>query len=256
MPEYVRGMVTPQAGTSFGSTLAHFSRNPSLTETNPARYGSGLRGAERERLQFLPGGVTDRSYFYLGDPTRVRPEPGLGQFKYRAYSENLYDWPKDPMGLWTIAKELNRAPAASKYDPARIDISQASNDLERMVKEYGYAGVANPRHDYPMAIMFDPTPVKRVRAEGGRVNYATKGAVEYEPIELPNSLKELQNWTKTHPAQLTRNSMENVFTNRISALEGEKPIAMPANLRELQDWDRISHDHALNLARKLYDSED
>jgi hypothetical protein len=92
--------------------------------------------------------------------------------------------------------------------------------------------------------------------KGGRVGYATNGAVQYDSIELPNSLKELQNWAKTHPAQLTRNSMDNVFTNRISTLEGEKPIAMPANLRELQDWDRISHDHALNLARKLYDSED
>ena len=92
--------------------------------------------------------------------------------------------------------------------------------------------------------------------KGGRVGYATNGAVQYDSIELPNSLKELQNWAKTHPAKLTRNSMDNVFTNRISALEGEKPIAMPANLRELQDWDRISHDHALNLARKLYDSED
>lgn len=170
MPEYVRGIIRPAEGTSFGSTLAHFSRNPSLVETNPALYGSGLKGAERERLfsPELQGGVTDRSYFYLGHPSRVNPERGLGPYKYVASSENLYDWSKDPAGLWAIAQELNRAPATAAKDPAWINMPQAMNDLERLVKEYGYAGVANPKHQYPMAIMFDPTQVQKVRADGGR----------------------------------------------------------------------------------------
>lgn len=168
MPDYIRPLIRPEEGTAFSSSLAHFSRNPNMTMTDPTRYGTGLKGAERERLHTLPGGVLDRSYFYLGDPRRVSPEPGLGPVRYGARSENLYDWNKDPSGLWAIAQELNRAPATAKYDPAWINMPQAMNDVERLAKEYGYSGIANPKHRHPMAIMFDPTPVQKVRAGGGR----------------------------------------------------------------------------------------
>lgn len=49
-------------------------------------------------------------------------------------------------------------------------------------------------------------------------------------IEMPKSLKELQNWNKTHP---DKNLMDQIFTDRRVGVEGAEPIAMPANVDEL-----------------------
>jgi len=184
MPEYVRSLVKPKTGTTFSSSLTHFSRDPNMTMTDPTLYGTGLKGDERDRIFGMPGGVANRSYFYLGDPRRVSPEPGLGSQRYSSSSENLYNWNQDPLGLWNISQELNRAPATAKNDPAWIKMPQAKNDVERLAKEYGYSGIANTKHRYPMAVMFDPTPVQRVgRKEGGRIGYATLGGVPEDDIE-------------------------------------------------------------------------
>ena len=43
------------------------------------------------------------------------------------------------------------------------------NDIERMAKEYGYEGVANPKAAFPMAAVFNPKEVRPHRAQGGSV---------------------------------------------------------------------------------------
>jgi len=53
------------------------------------------------------------------------------------------------------------------------------------------------------------------------------------PIEVPHSLQELQNWNKTHPRPLNKHAMDDIFSLRLSGVEGAEPIAMPANLDEL-----------------------
>ena len=255
MPNYIKPLIQPKEGTQFETPLTHYSMSPNLSRTDPAMYGTNtrVRGEEKNRLD---PDVRDRTYFYLGEPgSQKNIEGDLGPYRYGAYGKNIYNVSEDPENLARLAAILNTPSPLATMNPGAFQKDLYANDLDRLIKMYGYSGRANTTGSYPQATIFDPVSVSR-RADGGRANYATNGAVEYESIELPQSLKELQDWVKTHPAQLTRNSMDNVFTNRISALEGEKPIAMPANLRELQDWDRISHDHALNLARKLYDSED
>ena len=199
MPSYIQPLIKPEPGTTLSSTLAHFSRDPNLTMTDPSRYGTGLKGAERDRLYSVPGGVMNRSYFYLGDPNRVTPEPGLGSAKYRAQSGSIYDWNKDPAGLWAISQELNRNPATSTTDPAWINMSQAVNDVERLAKEYGYSGIANTKHRYPMAIMFDPMEVQKAgRATGGRTEHATKSAVDdVDTSYLSNLWRGLQSIPET-----------------------------------------------------------
>ena len=76
-----------------------------------------------------------------------------------------------------------------------------------------------------------------------------------DPIELPHSLKELQDWSKTHP---TPKPMVRASDDPTSILYNEQKIDMPQSLQELQDWSRTHRasggaaddiEHALRLAK-------
>ena len=175
MPDYVRKLIVPEKGTSIQSALTHYSNVPDLQFTDPARYGTGIKGAEAERLA-EPGAVRDRSYFYMGEPGAISPEPGLGVNRYRGESSNLYDITQDPLNFNVLARESNRAPYSAKYNQGINYPTQDANDIERLIREYGYEGMANPKASKPMAIMFNKTPVQR-RKKGGEVCMAAGGAV-------------------------------------------------------------------------------
>jgi len=165
MPDYVRKLITPEKGTETQSVLTHYSNRPDLEFTDPTRYGSGIKGAEAERLS-EPGAVRDRSYFYMGEPGAVSPEPGLGVNRYRGEASSLYDITQDPLDFRVLARESNRTPFTAKYNQGITHPLQDANDMERLVREYGYQGMANPKASKPMAIMFDQTPVQRHKRGG------------------------------------------------------------------------------------------
>lgn len=169
MPDYLKPANQPPAGTAVASDLTHFSTQPDLSELDPARYGTGIKGDEASRLRSTPGAVKERSYFYTGTPDQVTPEEGLGPYKYVTRSEKLYDLTKDPLGFKTLAAEANRTPWMSNFNPGTVDRSRYANDLERLVKEYGYEGLTNPNAAFPMAITFEKTPVRRAEKRGGEV---------------------------------------------------------------------------------------
>jgi hypothetical protein len=166
MPAYLEAANRPVKGTETQSVLTHFSNDPNLQMLDPKRYGSGIKGAEAERLREYPGAVKDRSYFYLGEPGTVAPEPGLGVNRYRGEASSLYDITQDPLNFQRLARESNRTPFTAKYNQGMTYPLQDANDIERLVKEYGYQGMANPKATKPMAIMFKETPVRR-QARGG-----------------------------------------------------------------------------------------
>lgn len=166
MPSYLEAANRPAKGTETQSVLTHFSHNPELQFVDPKRYGTGIKGAEAERLRDFPGGVRDRAYFYMGEPGAVSPEPGLGVNRYRGEASSLYDITQDPLNFRVLARESNRTPYTAKYNQGITSPLQEANDMERLVKEYGYQGMANPKASKPMAIMFKETPVRR-NARGG-----------------------------------------------------------------------------------------
>jgi hypothetical protein len=57
-------------------------------------------------------------------------------------------------------------PYTAKYNQGVTYPLQEANDMERLVKEYGYEGMANPKASKPMAIMFNETPVRRQKRGG------------------------------------------------------------------------------------------
>lgn len=167
MPNYIQPLVKPETGTTAASELTHYSNVPSLTQTNPSMYGTGIAGEEAKRLAGFQGAVKDRTYFYTGEPGSVRPEVGLGPHRYKAKSSQLYDISEDPLLLRTLAAEANRTPYTSPYNKGLTDPGQSFTDVERMVKEYGYEGLMNPQQR--TAIMYGPTPVEPF-AKGGKVS--------------------------------------------------------------------------------------
>jgi hypothetical protein len=164
MPGYLQGLISPKPGTGLSERLTHYSNVPDLTATDPFMYGSGIRGREMERLRGTQNPVMERSYFYAGDPASVRPESGLGPYRYGAEAENLYDVTKDPLMFRALAAEANRAPFTAKYNQGLTDPNQAFTDIERMAKEYGYSGLLNPQQR--TAIMYQRVPVKRFSGGG------------------------------------------------------------------------------------------
>jgi len=166
LPDYLSAANRPAKGTETQSVLTHFSNDPNLQMLDPKRYGTGIKGAEAERLRDYAGGVKDRSYVYLGEPGTIAPESGLGVNRYRGESSSLYDITKDPLAFRALARESNRTPFSAKVNAGITSPLQEANDYERLVKEYGYEGMINPNASKPMGIMFNPTPVQP-RKRGG-----------------------------------------------------------------------------------------
>lgn len=158
VPAYLRPLIKPKHGTD--AELTHFSNSPDLTQTDPNRYGTGIKGAEAERLSY-PGAVAKRTYFYAGKPEKG--EQGLGSHKYTAKGKGLYDVSKDPENLHKLAKHYNTTPINAPYNGGIADHQGAFNDMERMAKEYGYSGVLNPNTQMPMAAVFSPLPVSKAK---------------------------------------------------------------------------------------------
>ena len=166
LPGYMSGIFRPSQGTS--ERLTHFSHDPSLTVTDPSRYGTGIRGEELYRLQGSKAPVMDRTYFYRGN--NPRPESGLGQYRYGTEGENLYSMASDPERLGLLAREANRMPFTARSNQGIINEDQALTDFERLAKEYGYEGLLGDR----AAIMYNPAAVERY-AHGGEVHMAAGG---------------------------------------------------------------------------------
>jgi hypothetical protein len=161
LPEYMSGIFRPSQGTS--ERLTHFSHDPSLTVTDPSRYGTGIRGEEMYRLQGSKAPVMDRTYFYRGE--EPRPESGLGQYRYGTQGENLYSMSSDPERLGLLAREANRMPFTARSNQGLVNEDQALTDFERLAKEYGYEGLLGNR----AGIMYNPAAVERY-ADGGEVH--------------------------------------------------------------------------------------
>jgi hypothetical protein len=161
IPDYLASVNRPAKSTTFASPLTHYSNKRDLEFTDPNRYGTGIKGQEAERLAGA-GDISNRSYFYLGEPGQVRPESGLGSNVYRSESANLYNLNKDPLNFTTLAKVSNSTPFNARYNPGVINESGSLNDIDRLVKLYGYEGLAVPSKS--AASMFVPMKLTKPQA--------------------------------------------------------------------------------------------
>ena len=78
----------------------HFSTQQGLQYLNGQYYGTGLKGAERERVRnSADSRLASRTYFYVNEGSGVRPEAGVGGNAHEARITNLYDINADPLKL-------------------------------------------------------------------------------------------------------------------------------------------------------------
>ena len=86
---------TPEYGTAREGAVSVIGRHYSTearTSLNGAYYGTGLKGAERDRLDGSPDPrLKNRVYFYVDQGAGVRPEAGVGGIAHEVRLNNIYD---------------------------------------------------------------------------------------------------------------------------------------------------------------------
>jgi hypothetical protein len=96
----------------------HFSNSPRQTLIS-AFYGTGVKGAERERLDRPDArDIRPRIHFYVDTGKGVRPETGVGGYPHKLEMRNLYDASQDPLGLVRDAQPQGDEPKANAWERA------------------------------------------------------------------------------------------------------------------------------------------
>jgi hypothetical protein len=146
IPDYLKPYIQPNNPTS--AIGYHYSNVPDLSQTDITKYGTGIKGAEANRLN-LADALRNRTYFYTNPNTK---EAGLGPNQYSADINNLYDIGVDPDKLVQTAKNFNQYQGI-------VDKNAATNAYERMSNQGGYEGILTPDG----IISFEPQVVKRIK---------------------------------------------------------------------------------------------
>jgi len=147
----VLGTLQPGAASFKG---AHYG-NAKVDTLNGDKYGTGIRGAERRRLDETGDDrIRRRVYFYVAkeDGTMPTPEAGLGQYVYTQQFDNIL-----PPG----------AEMSKLYSQANAN----SNQFESAVVDAGYDGYAIPNMGM-MVVLNHNAPVEY---RGTRVEMAERG---------------------------------------------------------------------------------
>lgn len=82
----------------------HYSR-AERRRLSGAYYGTGLKGAEAERLENADPELRHRVHFYIDQGKGVRPEAGVGSHAHEVKLENLYDLNADPLNV--LSRDTN-----------------------------------------------------------------------------------------------------------------------------------------------------
>ena len=176
--------VTPDELAATGGRGVHISTQPGLSTLDPSYYGAGHRGAEYAHTKAM--GLPDRTYMYVGPEGTVSPEPVvLGvvgdemrrgpRYAYQTELEGLYDINDDPERVRQMAQAMN----LNAYKPTLPDWvvgnkliegadklrgGIASADMERWIKDRGYAGYLSDFGPGRAAALYGPTDVTPIDA--------------------------------------------------------------------------------------------
>lgn len=135
--------------------FVHYSHADNIARLEPSAYGTGIKGAEANRLKNAPD-IRDRAFFYP-DSGNIRPESGLGPNKYIGTSEASYPLHEDPADYRLIARAKAKDPYLGSIGIDQINQDLYHNELERQIKNAGYTGY----HTDDAGVLFHPTLVNK-----------------------------------------------------------------------------------------------
>lgn len=149
------GQFMPKEKKERTEKLIHYTTQEGLKELKPEFHGTGLAGAESARKKAYPELWVPRTYF---GTKGYEKEAALGDVRYKAEVSKgkLYDFQKDPQGLYPSSKELE----AAGYAP--FDNQAATSLYEKRIHEAGYEGYIN--RDANAVAKFTATPVQQLIA--------------------------------------------------------------------------------------------
>jgi hypothetical protein len=167
VPEPTAEYGEPTEG-SVSAVGVHFSKQPRPVLVS-SMYGTGLKGAESERLRDAPD-IRPRIYFYVDKGNGIRPEAGVGGSPHVIRLNNLYDATADSKGI------IKRNTGATMND--------LLNNLERSIVEAGYDGYLSkdPLLDQGFAVLV------------GKHSIETNEKLSLRSTRQPPSSKEFKNW--------------------------------------------------------------
>lgn len=108
------------------STFIHYSHTPNLSVLSGSKNGSGIKGAEDERVRdSTDPRIKKRIYFYpsVGSEHLPRPEAGLGSHVYHAKLTNLHDASKPSQESNEIAKLAQKRIADGEHPHSAYESS-------------------------------------------------------------------------------------------------------------------------------------
>ena len=170
-------------------------------------------------------------------------KPSMNMAEYSPFGEWYYQNVAQPLGLEGVPAQARQWGLMGHATGVETDIGAPKLELlAQHIMESAHRNNVDP------ITMRNAIIRGEKYNEGGRTlgNNAIDNAMRMAlggdaEIEMPHSLKELQDWKKTHPTPVSHSSMDNIFTNRVSGFEGAPPMAMPANLDELLAYLRRNH---------------
>jgi hypothetical protein len=167
VPEPTAEYGEPTEG-SVSAVGVHFSKQPRPVLVS-SMYGTGLKGAESERLRDAPD-IRPRIYFYVDKGNGIRPEAGVGGSPHVIRLNNLYDATADSKGI------IKRNTGATMND--------LLNNLERSIVEAGYDGYLSkdPLLDQGFAVLV------------GKHSIETNEKLSLRSTRQPPESKEFKQW--------------------------------------------------------------
>lgn len=140
----------------------HYSNRQGLTQLSGSMSGSGIKGAETERLaQTKDSRIKKRVYFYPPVQGALpKPEVGLGIHTYEADLDNMHDARKQSVDGNNIATTAKKHVESGEHP---------QNAFERAVLDHGFKGY----HTDNMSVVLNhDVPVKYVGSSVGK-NFKT-----------------------------------------------------------------------------------
>lgn len=204
-----------------------------VSELDASKYGTGLRGAERRRLEQTDDErIKRRAYFYIAKPdgSTPTPESGVGQYVYTQKFDNI----------------LVSGPTMSRlFREANGD----SNNFESLIVDAGYDGYAVPSMGM-MVILNNNVPVNYVgpRSEVGVAKFSLKN------VAFP-SVKAAKEAVSATEVPKTDAFKRFIAGNQWSDSDGNPKVFYHATAREFFEFTPAGQSRAIFLAETPEEAE-